>query len=89
MAFDSCLHIPGEAASMVAVESSANNAMHSEMDRRGGIGAWITATGNLPQSIMIFAAAPEAPQNRWRASTSEMWITWSATPRLYRTSPMF
>jgi len=42
---------------MVAVESSASNAMHSEMDRRGGIGAWITATGSLPLSITTSAPA--------------------------------
>jgi hypothetical protein len=42
---------------MVAVESSGSNAMHSEMDRRGGTGAWITATGSFPLSITISAPA--------------------------------
>jgi hypothetical protein len=49
---------------MVAVESSASNAMHSEMDRRGGIGAWIT-TGSLPLSITTSAPA------RTRASSPQ------------------
>src|ERR1700688_987728 len=34
-----------KSASMTAVESSGKSAMHSEMMRRGGAGAWITATG--------------------------------------------
>ena len=33
---------------MTAGESSGNSAMHSEMVRCGGTGAWITATGSLP-----------------------------------------
>src|SRR3984885_12699282 len=37
-----------KSASMTAVESSGSSAMHSEMVRRGGGGAWITATGSLP-----------------------------------------
>src|SRR5579864_5855438 len=52
--------------------------MHSEIVRRGGTGAWITATGSLPLSITT--SIPE----RTRASTSaklraasasEMWMT--------------
>src|ERR1035441_9802934 len=75
---------------MIAVESSASNAMHSEMDRRGGIGAWITATGSLPLSITTSAPARTRASSRAKslaASASEMWITWSATQRLYRYSP--
>ena len=33
-----------KSASMTAVESSGKSAMHSEIVRRGGAGAWITAT---------------------------------------------
>jgi len=79
-----------KSASMVAVESSASNAMHSEMDRCGGIGACITATGSLPLSITISAPArtrASSPAKSLAASASEMWITWSATQRLYRYSP--
>lgn len=42
---------------MVAGESSASNAMHSGMDRRGGMGAWITDRGSLPLSITTSAPA--------------------------------
>ena len=42
---------------MVAVESSASNVMRSGMDRRGGIGASITAAGSLPLSITTSARA--------------------------------
>ena len=75
---------------MVAVESSASNAMHSEMDRRGGIGAWITATGSLPLSITTSAPArtrASSPAKSLAASASEMWITWSTTQRLHRYFP--
>src|SRR5580704_10318037 len=74
---------------MVAVDSSGSNAMHSEMDRRGGTGAWITATGTFPLSITISAPArtrASSPAKSLAASASEMWITWSAMPRLYRHS---
>src|SRR5271166_3114661 len=74
---------------MVAVESSGSNAMHSEMDRRGGTGAWITATGSFPLSITISAPArtrASSPAKSLAASASVMWITWSAMPRLYRHS---
>src|SRR5207253_8241471 len=53
-----------KSASMTAVESSGKSAMHSEIVRRGGAGAWITATGSLPLSITTSAPA------RTRASTS-------------------
>ncbi len=75
---------------MVAVESSGSNAMHSEMDRRGGTGAWITATGSFPLSITISAPArtrASRPAKSLAASASVIWITWSAMPRLYRHSP--
>src|SRR5271157_2208898 len=69
-----------KSASMTAVESSGKSAMHSEIERRGGTGRWITATGSLPLSLSITTFAPA----RTRASTdakslaasfSEMWIT--------------
>ena len=49
--------------SMTAVESSGKSAMHSEMVRRRGVGAWIMATGNLPLSITTSAPAPSARQH--------------------------
>ena len=66
MTFDGRFHSLAKSGSMVAVESSGSNAMHSEMDRRGGTGAWITATGNLPLSITISAPA------RTRATAREV-----------------
>jgi hypothetical protein len=46
-----------------------SKAMHSEMGRNGGIGAWITATGNLPlRSRFPQPRAPvaAAQRSRWR-----------------------
>ena len=71
---------------MTAVESSGNSAMHSEIERRGGAGAWITATGSLPLSITISAPARTRANTEAKslaASASEMWIKWSAMRRLY------
>jgi hypothetical protein len=67
-----------KSASMTAVESSGKSAMHSEMVRRGGAGAWITATGNLSLSITTSAPArtrASASGKLLAASASEMWIT--------------
>ena len=78
-----------KSASMVAVESSTSNAVHSEMDRRGGIGAWITATGSLhSRSRLPHARSPvaAAKRSRWRLPLP-IWVTWSATQRLCRYSP--
>ena len=90
MTFDSRFQLSlAKSGSMVAVESSGSKAMHSEMDRRGGIGAWITATGSFPLSITISAPArtrASSPAKSLAASASVMWITWSAMPRLYRHS---
>lgn len=76
-----------KSASMTAVESSGKSAMHSEMVRRGGAGAWIIATGSLPLSITTSAPARTRASTSAKlltASASEMWITWSAMARLYR-----
>jgi hypothetical protein len=62
-----------KSASMTAVESSGKSAMDSEMVRRSGDGAWITATGKLPLSITTSAPA------RTRASTSAKLLAASAS----------
>lgn len=76
-----------KSASMTAVESPGKSAMHSEMVRRGGAGAWITAAGSLPLSITTSAPARTRASTSAKlltASASEMWITWSAMARLCR-----
>src|SRR5579872_3274360 len=61
--------------------------MDSEIDRRGVSAARKTAEGWVPLSMTISAPARTRamrPAKSRAASSSEMWITWSAMPRLYR-----
>ena len=73
MTLYSGLHISGESASMFAVESSASNAMHSEMDRRGGIGM-DRRHGQLATLDHDFRTRASSPSKSLAASASEMWI---------------
>jgi len=73
-----------KSASITAVESSGSRAIQSEIRRRGGVGAWTTATGSLLSSFSITTSAPArtrastAAKSR-SASASEIWTTSSAT----------
>jgi hypothetical protein len=83
-----------KSASMTAVESSGNSAMHSEMRRSGGTGGWITATGRCPLSITISAPADTRAKSFLRplvaASASEMWIVLLVfIPAVYMTTFSF
>ena len=65
------------------------SAVHSEMVRRGRTGRWITATGSLLPALSMTTSAPartlaSTKAKSRAASASEMWITLSATTRLYR-----
>ena len=56
-----------KSASIVAVESSGSNATHSEMDRRGGTGAWIADAGSLPLSITTSAPVRTRASSPWKS----------------------